>query len=48
MNESQKCYAKEKRLDSKGYLLYDFTPITFQKRQIYRERRQISGAWNWV
>lgn len=25
--------------DSKGYQLYDFVSVTFQKRQIYREKK---------
>lgn len=42
MDESQMPYAKRKTPDSKDYILHK-SYMTFQRRQNYRKRKQISG-----
>ena len=44
MDDSQKDYAKLRKPDSKGYVLYNSIYMTFQKRQIYSKRNQMSGC----
>ena len=43
MDESQMPYAKRKTPDSKDYILHKSAYMTFQRRQNYRKRKQISG-----
>lgn len=44
MDESQKHYAKFKKVDTKGYILDDPIYMTFRKRQNCKDRNQVSGC----
>lgn len=48
MDKSQKHCAKCKKQSIKDYILYDSTYTKLQKRQSYRDRKQISGCLEWL
>lgn len=44
MNEYQMHYTKQKKPDSKGYILYDSIYMNLWKRQSSKDGKQISGC----
>lgn len=43
MDEPEKHYAEYKKPVRKDLIMYEFTYVKFQNRQIYRDRKQING-----